>query len=127
MTPSQARAALDRWLAKAGQDCILQRLLGEDLAPVSVTVRAHIRGYAPHEIIDGSGLQIGDSHVIISTTQIDAEGWPGADPEAQEPGDPRVPRKGDRLIAAGWTREVLAGWAAPHIQGELIRIEMTIR
>jgi hypothetical protein len=127
MTPAQARAALDRALAKAGEDAVLQRLLGEDLVPVSVTLRASIRDYQPVEIAGGVGLQAGDSKLVISTTEIDAAGWPGADPEAQTPGDPRILREGDRIIVEGKTRVVLAGWPAPRIAGELIRIEAAIR
>jgi hypothetical protein len=128
MTPQQARAALDRHLANAGADCTLVRLLGTQQAPVSVIVRAHVTDYTPQTLIAGSGLQAGDSKVIISTTQIDAAQWPGAVPAAQAtPGDPRVPRKGDRLIVSGRTRTVLYAWEAPRINGELVRIEMEIR
>lgn len=140
MTPTQARASLDRSLAQAGQDATLQRLLGTSLVPVGVTVRVNIQGYKPHEIIAGSGLQAGDSHVILSTTQINAAQWPGATPPS--PGDRRVPRNGDRLIASRKVRVVIAAWEATRIMsgaeaalpdddpdkpGELVRIEMSVR
>ncbi len=128
MTAAQSRAALDRSLAKYGTDCILQRLLGTQQIPVSVTVRAHVVDYTPETLVPGSGLQSGGSKVIISTTQIDAAQWPGAVPPGQAtPGDPRVPREGDRLIVSGKTRTVLYAWEAPRINDELIRIEMQIQ
>lgn len=106
----------------------MQRLLGTQLTPVSVTVRAQIRDFKPEELVAGSGLQTGDSHAVISTTQIDAAQWPSATPAAQAtPGDPRVPRKGDRLIINGKTRTVISAWEAPRIQGTLVRIEMQIK
>ncbi len=128
MSPAQARAQLDRALQKNGQDCILQRLAGSPQTTRSVTVRASVRDYAPHEIADGSGLQAGDSRIVISTTQIDAAQWPDiVTLNKANAGDPRVPVHGDRLIVQGRTRIVQAGWEAPRIQGELIRIEATIR
>lgn len=128
MNADQVRTSLDSMLARAGQTVTLQRLLGTQLTPVSVTLRAHIADFKPAEMISGSGIQTGDSHAIISTTEIDAAQWPGAMPPAQQtPGDPRVPRKGDRLIVQGKVRAVVAAWEAPRINGELVRIEMQIR
>ncbi|WP_159727173.1 hypothetical protein [Methylosinus sp. Ce-a6] len=131
MTPAAARAALDRMLSKAGQSATLVRLWGTSRTPVSVALRVHIVvDYRPEQIIDGSGLQIGFSKAIISTTEINAASWPGVAlaGDSAPPGDPRVPRKGDELrLASGARRVVVAAWEAPRIQGDLIRIEMTVK
>lgn len=130
MTPEQARSSLDRILRAAGQPATLVRLWGTSRTPVSVALRAHIVDYKPEQIIAGSGLQIGFSKAILSTTEINAASWPGAAPSGDHapPGDARVPRKGDELrLASGATRVVVAAWEAPRIQGDLIRIEMTVK
>lgn len=119
MSPGSARAALDRWLAKAGRDATLQRRIGTSDTFLGVTVRAHVTGYKPDLIIAGSGLQVGDSRVVISTTQVDAAEWPSI-------GGDRVPLRGDRLIVGGRVRIVRQAWEAPRIGGELVRIEMTV-
>jgi hypothetical protein len=119
-TANDARARLDRSLLRRGQECTLQRLVGTSLTPISVTIRAHIRGYTPQEIVAGSGLAIGNSHVIMSSTEVEAAQWPSAL-------ESRIPRRGDRLVVAGVNRTVLFAWAALHISGELIRIEMAIQ
>jgi hypothetical protein len=120
LTPVAARAALDRWLQQAGQDCVLQRIPTPGAAPVVVNVRAHIVDFKMDELLGGNGLQSGDSRVILSATEVEADGWPAL-------AESRIPRKGDRLVVAGRTRTVLYGWAAPYIDGELVRIELAIR
>lgn len=129
MTPAQARSSLDRMLRQAGQSATLMRFYGTQRVPVSVELRAHVVDYKPEQIIEGSGLQIGFSKATISTTEIAAAQWPGAVPDAQrQPGDSFLPRKGDELtLASGAKRIVVAAWEAPRIQGELIRIEMTVK
>lgn len=132
MTPASARASLDHALKLTGEDVTLQRLLGTQLVPVSVSVRAHIKDYAPHEMIAGSNIVQGDSRCVISTTEIDAAQWPGGVVAAQYPpatmGDLRIPRKGDRVImASGKVRTVQYAWPAPMVGGELVRIELQIR
>lgn len=123
MTPAAARAALNRMLATAGEPCRLQR--GSRV----VELRASIRDYRPAELTDGNGLQAGDSHVIMSATEINAAQWPDAVTLATTmAGDPRIPIKGDKLILSnGRVRIVMAAWPAPYVGGQLIRIEATIR
>jgi hypothetical protein len=121
MTPDSARATLDRWLLMAGQAATLQRLSAPSLAvAASVDVQVHVSDFAPKELDGANGLQIGDSKVIMSATEVNAAQWPSA-------AEARIPRKGDRLIVAGRTRTVLYGFAAPYVGGELVRIELTIR
>lgn len=127
MTPDAARKSLDRMLARFGESCQLQRKIGTETK--SVTLRASIQDYKPDEVYADAGLQVGDSKVIISTSEIDAAPWPSASIiVATTIGDPRIPIKGDRLaLSNGRVRVVLAAWPAPYIGGELIRIELTIR
>lgn len=121
MTPQQARAALDRHLKAHGQDVTLQRLSSPSMAvAASVAVRAHVSDFSPQELDGAEGLQIGDSKVILSPTALIAASWPGA-------GEFPLPRKGDRLIIAGRTRTILYGYTAPHVAGELVRIELMVR
>ena len=123
MTPGAARASLDHMLANVGEPCRLQR------GARVVELRAAVRDYRPTELTGGNGLQAGDSHVIISTTEIDAAQWPDAATLATTTaGDPRIPIKGDKLVLSnGRVRIVQAAWPAPYVGGEMIRIEMTIR
>lgn len=127
MTPAQALASLDRVLARAGQQCELRRIISG--ATRSVTLRAFIRDYRPTEILGGNGLLVGDSHGIISLTEINAAGWPSESViTSTTAGDPRIPIHGDKVVLSnGRVRIVQAAWPAPYIEGELVRIEMTIR
>jgi hypothetical protein len=127
MTPAAVRESLDGMLAQYGEPCELQRLV----AGVSrkVVLRASIQDYRSDELLGGNGLQAGDSHAVISTTEIDAASWPSAALIAiTTAGDPRIPIKGDKLVLSnGRVRIVLIAWPAPYIGGELVRIEMNIR
>ncbi len=127
MTPEAARAALDRMLAQYGEPCDLQRTVSGTVR--SVALRASIRDYRPAELLGGAGLQAGDSHVVISTSEIDAAQWPSAVALAEATaGDPRIPIKGDKIITSnGRVRIVQAAWPAPYVDGELLRIELSIR
>jgi hypothetical protein len=120
MTARAARNALDRSLANTGQIVTLQRIPSVGATPIAVSVRAHIVDFKMDELIGGNGLMTGDSRVIISATEVEAEGWPTLT-------ESRIPRKGDRVIIAGRMRTVLFAWPAPYINGELVRIEMAIR
>lgn len=92
--------------------------------PIGVVVRAHVRDFTPLDIETSQQqqqvMEIGDSKVIISTTQIDAANWPGN-------GDSKMPRKGDRLTISGRGRTLLYAYPAPHLQGELVRINIVVR
>lgn len=116
---------LERQLAAHGQDVRLQRLTGTQQVFFEVTCRALVRGYEPRELI--GGILQGDSKVILSPGEIEANGWPGpnssATPTAQ---DRRIPRKDDKVVIAGKTRNVEAG-APIYLAGELVRIELQVR
>lgn len=119
--------ALDRSLARSGEDIILRRTVGTtNQINIDVGCRAKVRGYQPQELV-GSIIQ-GDSLVIISPTQIERAQWPGGRPIKSTPDltDPRVPRNSDAVIIAGRQRSVQA--ATPfYVDGELVRIEMQVR
>ncbi len=116
--------ALDRALAKVGQDIRLQRLTGTQSIPFEVTCRAVVRGYAPNELINGITQQ--DSFVILSPTEIDAKGWPGPQSSADPSNiDRRVPRKGDRAFINGKARNVEAATGL-YVDDTLVRIEMRV-
>lgn len=127
MTPTQARSSLDRMLRHDGESCRLQRTSGG--VTRSVDLRAQVRDYKPEQLSADNGLQAGDSHVILSTTEINAAQWPDAATLASATTtDPRVPIHSDRLVMqSGRVRTVLRAWPAPYIGGELVRIEMDIR
>jgi hypothetical protein len=127
LTPANARASLDRMLAAAGQPCELQRTVAGVVRKVAL--RASIKDYQANELLGGNGLQSGDSHVVISASEIDAAQWPDAATLASTTaGDPRIPVKGDKLVLSnGRVRIVQNAWPAPYVGGELVRIEMNIR
>ena len=116
---------LDRQLAASGQDIVLTRTVAGG-GPVSVTCRAQVRSYQPHELVAGTGLIQGDSLVVISPTQIAAAGWAG--PQVGGQPDVRIPdkNKGDKVVIAGRTRAVQMAWGT-YLAGELVRIEMQVR
>lgn len=120
---------LDRMLADRGEDVVLQRIVGAVNQAVSaVTCRAFVRGYSPQELIAGSGITQGDSHVTLTSTQINAAQWPGGTVVTNPPPtiDPRVPRQGDKMVIAGKLRTVQA--AAPiYMDGELVRIDAQVK
>ncbi|MCK0198979.1 hypothetical protein MWN34_18940 [Ancylobacter sp. 6x-1] len=123
MTPLQALAALDLWLAEFGSPVILRRVTWLDgvAVPADVEMPAMVRGYQPHELT-GSTVQ-GDSSVLLSPTPIIKAGWPGV-PSADGT-DVRVPVRGDKLVIAGRVRNIEA--AAPiYVAGELVRIELQV-
>lgn len=124
--PAEAIAHLDAALARSGEDIVLQRLTlgpGGAQIPFSVDCRALVRGYEPHELVNGITEQ--DAKVILSPTEIERAQWPGP-AVGDVAGDRRVPRNGDRMIIAGRARRVEA--AAPlYMAGVLVRIEARVQ
>lgn len=89
--------ALDRALARVGEDVVLRRVTSG--SNVDVTCRARVRSPAVQEI--AAGYQQDDSLVILSPTQILAAGWPG-DGSMIRGGGPN----GDQVKIAGRFRRV---------------------
>ena len=98
------RSRLDAALQRQGQDVILTRSTlgpGGVGIPNSVTCRARVIGYQPKDLVQGSGIVVGDRKVIMSTTQIDAARWPGGSPWKASQGDPRLPTTTDKVTIDG--------------------------
>lgn len=119
---SRALAALDRGLARVGQDIILQRMNGAAVAS-QVTCRAVVRGYAPDELVGGITQQ--DSFVILSPTQIIAANWKAFAVSGETTLDQRIPIKGNKAVINGKTRNIEAAGGL-YVDGELVRIEMRV-
>lgn len=65
-------------IALHGQPVTLQRTTGTTpQVRFEVVCQAIVRGYAPHELISGSGIVQGDRAVIITNTEIARAQWPG--------------------------------------------------
>lgn len=110
MTPKQAIAQLDRAIARNGQTVILRR--GKDTAPVAqATVKAHVRGFKPDELI--GGIDQNDSKVILSPSGLGS--WPGA-----------APIKNDWIIINGVTRSIVAAEQV-KMNDVLVRIELQVK
>jgi len=102
--------ALDRALARTGETITLRR--GTTTAPTALaTVKAHVRGYKPEELI--GGITQTDSLVTLSPTDLVAANWP------------MPPKKGDWAIIQGRARsvEVVGLIVAADV---LVRIEMRV-
>lgn len=122
-------AELDAALAADGEDIVLRRVKGANLATqqnVDVICRAFVRGFAPNELVGAITQQ--DSRVVLSPTQIDAAGWPADEADSTSLIDARVPRKnrGDKCVIQGRPCSVEAAKGI-LIDGTLVRIDMTVR
>lgn len=119
--------ALDRSLARSGEDVILRRIVGTTAqVNIDCPARAHVRGYEPSQLA-GSIIQ-GDRQVIMSPTDIDRAQWPGGQPVTSPApaADPRIPVNGDRVIIQGQSTVVIA--ADPVVRGGvLVRINIQVR
>lgn len=110
MTPSQAINALDRAIAKYGQTVQLRR--GTTTALVATaTVKAHVRGYKPDELV--GGISQNDSLVILSPTGL--KDWPGG-----------TPKKDDWITIDGRLRSILAVGVF-KMADQVVRIEMQVK
>lgn len=119
---------LDKSLVVDGEDIVLRRIVGSvNQTNVDVVCRAFVRRYQAKELIPGSIIQ-GDSHIIMSPTQIIAAQWPGGEPVVASDAalDRRVPRKGDKVIVQGKPRNIET--AEPiYIDTDLVRLELSVR
>ena len=135
MDAQRAIATLDAQLSRNGQVVTLRRTaMSPSGSPVvcDASCLARVRDYRPHESLPGTGLQQGDSHVVISPTAIDKARWPG--PEVLLSGgrpsglDPRLPQasRGDKIIIRGRARSVIA-CVPTYLQDALVRLDVTVR
>ncbi|MBB3020647.1 hypothetical protein FHR70_003733 [Microvirga lupini] len=110
MNPRSEIAKLDRKIAKTGQTVTLRR--GTAAAPVATaTVKAHVRGFKPDELI--GGIDQNDSKAILSPSGL--AGWPGG-----------TPIKGDWITIDGRVRSIVA--AEPvKMNDVLVRFELQVK
>ena len=110
MQPRNAIAALDRSIARNGQTVTLRR--GTATAPTAqATVKAHVRGYDPEELV--GGITQKDSKVILSPTGL--KNWPGG-----------MLKEGDWAQIDGHWRSIMA--AVPVKMADiLVRIELQVK
>lgn len=105
--------ALNRALARAGEDVVLRRNTGTPTVPVNtdVTCRAAVRSPTAQELV--AGYTQTDSVVILSPSEATAASWP-------------LPvRKGDRVLIQGRFRAVES--VNPiFVAGELVRINLRV-
>jgi hypothetical protein len=129
-TPAMERIRLDRFLRTYGSGfATLTRVVGStNQSFYSVRLRCHIRDYTPEEL--NELIIQGDSHVIISATEIITAQWPGSQPTLPVPGnDIRIPRRNDKftLESSGRKTNVENSNGGIYLLDELIRIEMQVR
>ena len=127
MNSADALEMLDSQLADHADDpnAELQRFPpGAATVPIATAlVRAFVRLYKPSELTPM--IIQGDSKVILSPSDLVAQGWPG--PAGDSAGlDPLVPRRGDKIVVHGRPRQVIA--ATPvYLGDQMVRLEMQIR
>lgn len=130
-TATKERLRLDKFLQSYGSGIgTLTRTVGTGVnqSSYSVDVRCHVRDYNPDELT-GDIIQ-GDSHVIISSTEIIGAQWPGSQPTPPTPNnDVRVARRGDKFSFPIGTKakNIEEGNGGIYFDDELIRIEFRMR
>jgi hypothetical protein len=118
--------ALDRALKVSGQPITLRRVMGTTTQTFTdVVCQAVIRGYSPQQLV--SGIELQDSHVIMSPTEINNAVWPYA--QGTYTDDVRIPsrNRGDLVIINGRQRAVEAAVGIYLPNNTLVRIEMQVR
>lgn len=118
MTPDEAIAALDDALETAGETVTLRRLAKPPATGIiaEVVCKGLLRGYAPSDLVPGTGIGQQDQKMILSPSAIIAAGWPGG-------GGSPVPQQGDRLRTNRGTLTVQAA-AGIYMADTLVRIEL---
>lgn len=102
---------LDRTVGRHGQGVTLRRLSGGVQA--DLTVRAFVREYRPDEIV--GAIAQGDSHVVLSPTQVAGSVFETA-----------APARNDKVVIRGRVRNVQS--AEPVFVGDqLVRINLQVR
>lgn len=118
---------LDRQLAANGLKVKLRKTPASGGSPAlnSVDCMAFVRGSVPQQLV-GQIMQ-GDTNVIISPTEINAAGWPGASvPTLPTDQDPRVPVQGDSVVINGKPRKIVAPPQGIYLAGTLVRINIQV-
>ena len=107
---------LDKSLARAGEPVQVRRLTGTSRTIVAdVPCAAHIRGYRPEELIQGSGIAQTDVKMILSPT--DLASFPGI-----------IPVRNDPIIRLSNNKQYVVQTATGlYTAGVLVRVELQAR
>jgi hypothetical protein len=120
-------AALDAALARAGEDVVLRRVVKRSsvLVDADVTCRAAVRAVSAEQIV--GRVTERSMTVILSPTQILAEGWPGVDEAViSSTIDQSLPKETDKAVVQGREREILTSKPV-YVGGAWVRHEMVVQ
>ncbi|RUM06814.1 hypothetical protein [Rhizobium chutanense] len=121
LSPEQIIADLDAALLASGEDVTLRRKLSS--GSVDVPCRARVRGVNAQKVV--GSIAVSDLSVVISPTEILADGWPGGDPPAPGAPDPRLPRINDFMVVKGRERQVK--FSDPiYVGGKWVRCNLVV-
>jgi hypothetical protein len=132
MSDASAReiADLDYALLQDGEDIELRRVITAGMTQINIRVecRAFVRSFGADELV--GGITQDQSRVVISPSEIIAEGWPGPwTPTPNEPVQPdtdrRVPRKNDKCVIKGKVRNIEVAMPI-YVDDELVRINLRV-
>lgn len=115
MTPTAARAMLDRQLSDKGQSLTLRRYTGPDLAPLStwadLPIIAKVIPANTEEL--AAGINMTGRRLILSPTALEAASWP-------------EPETGRDAIMDGDARRVIEVWSLIKMGSTVVRIEVQV-
>ncbi|OWV67937.1 hypothetical protein ATY76_13505 [Rhizobium sp. R339] len=121
LSPERIIADLDAALLASGEDVILRRKSNSGNADVGC--RARVRGVNAQKVV-GTVTQ-NDLSVVMSPTEILADGWPGGSPPAPGAVDPRLPRANDFMVVKGRERQVK--FSDPiYVAGQWVRCNLIV-
>jgi hypothetical protein len=109
MTPETAISSLDNQIAQHGKAVRLVRMDGKTGNVLATAdIRAIVRNNSSVSGIHGTAVMQGDTHLVISPTDLDNAGWPTAKPGINIPleDDPRIPRTSDKIMLFGRDRQI---------------------
>jgi hypothetical protein len=124
-------AALDRALARIGEDIILRRVFGTAPNQTAVDVKCRAKVTAINSEQTVAGIAVTTFEIIISPTQIKAAQWPGGRPPQTPPidVDQSIPRAGttDKVLMRGLPPKDVFFVDPVMPDGEVVRINMKVR
>ena len=124
-------AALDRALARVGEDIILRRVIGTapNQTAVDVKCRAKVTAMSTEQTV--AGIAVTTFEITISPPQIKAAQWPGATQPQLLPFDvdQSIPRAGttDKVLMRGLPPMDVTFVDPVMPDGEVVRINMKVR
>ncbi len=121
MTPDEMIDQLDRFLADYGEDVELLRLDDDGVVMKSITLRAKVDRAKADDA--PAGIKPSGFNLILSPTQLLAQGWPDGNPANVVP----VENEGDKIALDGSTRRQTIVWAdAKKANNRLVRVDLRI-